>query len=249
MEIHSKSIAEAWPWIISRIVHARNHVKISVDGKPVNTIELDEPLMVIIHHPLEDMIPENSNWSESMLDNYAAQLIDPNVRGFTYTYGERLRAWSRLDYSNGVTDHGEDYYAIRKEDQLLTLSRCLRDDPNSRQAIMTTWYPGVDPNAQYPPCMIIDDLKIRHEKLHIVVYFRSNDMYAAWPQNAYGIAKMMKSIANYLKIELGTMTIISNKAHIYQYDWKAACDLIGEPELNQLLIQESGNVEPLSGEP
>ena len=216
MELRIRTIAEAWPKIIKRIIELGDIQEVIVDGEYIDTLEYPEPIMVRIGDPLNDMIPKGSGWSKQTLDIYANQLIDANQRGFVYTYGQRLRNYKGIDQIG---------YIIRR----------LRQDPTSRQALAITWKPEEDPTNEYPPCLQIIDVKLRKNKLHMSVYFRSNDMWSAWPQNAYALASTLRYLSRIIGVETGTLTMVSNAAHVYDYDWKAACELVG---LDYMLLTE-----------
>ena len=189
MEIRSRTVSEAWPKILRRIVDFGGVKYLPHHDQYV--LELDEPIVVSMSHPTIDMIPRESGWNIQTLDLYAQQFLIPTNDGFTYTYGERI--FNQVEH------------AITK----------LSHDPTSRQSIAVAWIKDRDPYMNYPPCMIVMDFKIYDDKLTTTVYFRSNDMYMAWPQNVYGIIAVMKYVAMQLGIAVGRLTTISNAPHIY----------------------------------
>jgi hypothetical protein len=94
MEIKCDTIREAWPKILSRIINFGDIVDIKVDGKVTPTLELPEPLMVILGKPEMDMITEGGIWTnKEALEIYSNDVINNRDTGHDYTYGERLRSF------------------------------------------------------------------------------------------------------------------------------------------------------------
>ena len=224
MEIIGRTIGDVWTPALRRIISMGDIKYIPHHNQYV--VELDEPLMLSVSHPLEDIIPEGSGWNKYQLELYADQYLEPfNDRGFVYTYGSRLQAFGQI------------HSVINK----------LRNDPASRQAVAITWRPVQDNMSEYPPCMMLMDFKIYGDKISTAVYFRSNDMFQAWPQNFYGIAAMAKYISTEVlgHIDIGRITTISSAPHIYVSLITDACILAyglkdGMLEANKLFERVNG---------
>jgi thymidylate synthase len=191
-----------------------DYVKIIVDGKPVLTKEYPEPIINVVTDPHINMIPEGSKWNTITLEEYSDQLLDADPRGFAYTYGERLREYRPHSYTIGC-------------DQVAEIIEKLRSDRHTRQAVACTWMPHEDNDQDYPPCMLVIDAKIRKNKLNLTTFFRSNDMFSAWPQNSYGLTKLQSYLCRALHATNGKLVFISSSAHIYEYDFQDACKLTG----------------------
>jgi len=207
MYIRSKSIQSAWLRILSSL-----HYSDLFESERGQTKELLN-LMVKITDPENDMICEHFPMGETELEDYSKQLLNPDKQGFFYTYGERLR-------NNG------------KEgvDQIDYVVKCLKENPNSRRAIAVTWIPPVDTKTDEVPCMILVDFKVRNKKLHLTAVFRSNDMFGAWPANAYGLTRLGEHVAQELGIKFGTLTTLSISAHIYEHDFNNVKSVLGVDE-------------------
>jgi len=71
------------------------------------------------------------------------------------------------------------------------------------------------------PCLQSIDTKIIRENglhyLHFSVYFRSWDLYGAFPGNMGGITLLMEYMANELGIEVGSLAFSSLKLHCYSH--------------------------------
>ena len=203
MEIKASTAAEAWPAILSRFAdqpagHPAPWQEVQTeDGQLTREIR---NLCVTVERPLEGWPIPNSGWLLPALNDYVTkEILSPYPPdGFRYTYGQRLFGWQQ--YVSQIQ------YIIEK----------LKAEPNSRRGIATTWMPPSDAHESSVPCLILVDYLLRDGELHCTAIFRSNDVYAAWPQNVYGLAKLMEHIAQAVGAEVGSLTTHSVSAHVYQ---------------------------------
>lgn len=164
-------------------------------------------------------------------------LLDPSrPEGVSYTYGERLRS------------HPE------AGDQLKELVTKLKISPHTRRGLAVLWSHGRDCSSADPPCIVVVQGDVTGGFYNHTVYLRSNDVYAAWPLNAYAQARLAELIANQLEAKVGAVTLISCSAHVYEHDWERAWKLIHnnfsalseftpDPRGNILLSLEGSNLE------
>src|SRR4030042_5291381 len=94
----------------------------------------------------------------------------------------------------------------------------LKSFPYNKGAIAVLWQPAVD---NFPvrkpwrtPCLTLIQGFCLDNKLYLTAYFRSNDMFAAWPQNAFALRKLQTEIANKLSFGVGDLITISHTAFI-----------------------------------
>lgn len=151
-------------------------------------------------------------FDEAYLKSYYDEICTDKIpEGTLYTYGSRFRAWE--------SKNGE------KIDQIQDMIEYLKKDTYRKSAIAQTWvvedeltrrYLNKDKNS---PCIILVQPNVQDGVLHLTSYIRSNDMFRAWPLNAFGLRKLQKIIATGLGVDMGTLTTISCSAHIYQDNW------------------------------
>ena len=153
-------------------------------------------------------IPDNAPLSEN-IEAYSAQIItDSPQPGIEYTYGQRLH------------EHGQIDAIINK----------LKADKANRQAIGVTWNLPKDSTSLYPPCCVVADFKVHPrtlngttvDALYLTLYFRSHDIYSAYCANIYGFRKLQEMIATFTDCVPGYIMVISNSAHVYDYDYPQA---------------------------
>ena len=151
VEIRAKTIKEAFPLILNRILTFGERVDIKSEGKIVETLEYPEPIITRIENPQTDMIPKGSFWpSKLVLDKYASDVINNTKTNFDYTYGERLRAFE-------VVEDNEDYLENVYYDQLEYIADKLARDRTSRQAVASLWKVETDVMGGNPPCCLVVD--------------------------------------------------------------------------------------------
>jgi thymidylate synthase len=187
--IRAKNTRDAWNAIMTYIdLYGENIV--TEDGQMTREIR---NLIVEIEHPGEGYPIPGSKWSITALDMYAGQILDPRDKGFDYDYGSRLARMGQIDV---VIDK-------------------LRENPNTRRAILSTRDIGIDQFAQHTPCLQIVEFLHREGKLHMTCFFRSNDMRDAWPSNIYGLTALLNYVATMADMEAGSITTHSVSAHYY----------------------------------
>lgn len=130
-------------------------------------------------------------------------------KNVAYTYGNRL-----FDFPGGV-------------DQVDFIIKKLKEEPVTRRALATVYAPAVDTLHSSPPCMSLMQLLVTEKnKLNMLVTFRSHDIFKAAIPNAYGLLCLHKHICKEVGMEIGSLTIQSQSAHIYEEDWNMAGDLL-----------------------
>ena len=194
------TIKTGWESLVKRIM--KNGVEIRDERGSITKEILNT--MVNIKNPLATEAPKGYFWTGEKLDKYSEQFLSSDKQGFIYTYGNRLRA-----HFNGI-------------DQIQEAIERLNNFKESRRAISVTWDPTVDTQNDEVPCMMLVDFKIRDGKLHTTGLWRSHDIYGAWFPNAVGLSNLAKYVASEVGSEIGTLTIHSISAHIYEVNFKEA---------------------------
>jgi thymidylate synthase len=176
-------------------------------------------LMVTVKRPLdnlEDLYPIIS-YDKKFLDNYAEQLINgpkESKNPFEYTYGERLRKrYSRLSKVTFQTLEDVEITDSEYIDQIAHVIKILNKNPNTRRAVCVTWIPSIDLKKENSPCLnwlVFYNIK---GTLHGSMGFRSHDFWGAWPENIYGLAKLLEYVAERVDKKVGSITTMSVNAH------------------------------------
>jgi thymidylate synthase len=125
-----------------------------------------------------------------------------------------------------MTSHkakGEQYtYGQYLEKQIAEVIRMYREDGyNTNQAFMAV---GDEESISLtdPPCLRMIDTRIRDNKLHFIVYFRSWDLWAGFPSNLAAIQLLKEYMANAIGVDDGELIASSKGLHLYEYSWELA---------------------------
>ncbi len=203
MLIKVPTIKTGWETLVKRIM--KNGTEItdergSVTKEILNTV-------VSIDNPMDAKAPDGYFWTGEKLDKYSEQFLSSDKQGFIYTYGNRFRA-----HFEGI-------------DQIQEAIGRLKNFKESRRAISITWDPTVDTKNDEVPCMMLVDFKVRNGKLNTTGLWRSHDIYGAWFPNAVGLSNLARYVAGEVGVEVGSLTIHSISAHIYEVNFKEAEDV------------------------
>ena len=73
-----------------------------------------------------------------------------------------------------------------------------------------------------PPCLRGIDTRIKDNRLHFVVYFRSWDLWAGFPSNLAAIQLLKEYMASEIGVADGELIGVSKGLHLYEYSWELA---------------------------
>lgn len=205
--VKAETIGEAWPRVL-RAIWSKGDL-LSKEEWGEDTKEILNLVISISAPEKEPVIPQGYPWSAERLEEYAKkEFLSTENPGFAYTYGERL-----LNYE-GVN-------------QLERVIERLKGSPKTRRSVAVSWMPKRDFDNKEVPCLVLWDWKVRDGCLHQSTVIRSNDMYGAWPANAFGLLRLQQHVASRLGVKTGGITTHSLSAHIYSHDWENVQKLIG----------------------
>lgn len=148
---------------------------------------------------------------------------------FNAPYGERIRAYGQ-NHAHGII--------INPIDQLFDAYTKLFNDKDTRQAVIIISAPMFD-NARYTiqekgkdiACNLVITFKIRHDKLNMTVFNRSNDVHwGLWGANLCQFTTIQETMLTWLKnsgddrfadLEMGEYCQVTDSLHIYLDDYGA----------------------------
>lgn len=150
---------------------------------------------------------------------------------FNAPYGERIRSYGKN------SAHGQ---VINPVDQMLDVFNKFMADKDTRQAVIVISAPAFD-NSTYTvqnkgkdmACNLVITFKIRHDKLEMTVFNRSNDAHwGLFGANLCQFTTIQETLFNWLKhsgnesmknLEMGTYTQVTDSLHIYLDAYGAKC--------------------------
>ncbi len=165
------------------------------------------------------------------LDFVTVHVNHPETRPLVPDVPQGVPPPSTMDYIESylpylMTAHkreGEQYtYGQYLETQIGEVIRMYRESGhNTNQAFMAVG----DSQSIFltdPPCLRAIDTRIRGNKLHFVVYFRSWDLWAGFPSNLAAIQLLKEYMAGEIGVDDGELIALSKGLHIYEYAWDLA---------------------------
>jgi thymidylate synthase len=113
-------------------------------------------------------------------------------------------------------------------DQLEIVYRRLRDDPDTRRAVITISNPILDWNDRSLdiPCTQTFQFLIRHNKLYMMTTMRSQDLIKGFPNDLTEFQWFQEILAGWLNIEVGPYAHFVGSLHIYETEYKATLDML-----------------------
>ncbi|MFJ2342385.1 thymidylate synthase [Streptomyces antimycoticus] len=123
-------------------------------------------------------------------------------------YGPRMRRWG------GCLD------------QLAQVITTLRQDPDSRRAVIQLYDPARDAAGHRDvPCTLGFRFQLRNGRLHMSTTMRSQDVWVGFPYDLFFTTVLQELVAGWVGADLGTYHHHVDSLHIYERDVPAAVDL------------------------
>ena len=122
---------------------------------------------------------------------------------------------------NGIF-HGA--YGLRTDGQYDHVVDKLKEDPDTRQAVVTIWNPEFDnlPGKRDYPCTVLHQFRIRRNKLNMSVYMRSNDVWLGAAYDFFQFTRVQLALCSILGVEPGAYSHHVGSLHIYETNIDAA---------------------------
>lgn len=204
--IHSSYIKDAWIQVLKHIMNFGTIKKSQYGDSQRELIGL----MVTIskEESTNPQLIDEFGFNEQELKNYIPQVTTANsVEGLEYTYGERLFNHKKIDQINNIIDQ-------------------INSEEYTRRAIAFTWNVEEDYSNPKCPCLNVVHVLVQDNTLFMTCYFRSNDMFEAWPRNCFALRALQEIICKRTNKDIGHITVISNSAHVYERSFKKINDII-----------------------
>lgn len=118
-----------------------------------------------------------------------------------HIYGYQWRSWP--DYNGGHID------------QISEVVETLKNNPDSRRIIVSSWNVADLPNMNLPPCHAFFQFYVANGKLSLQLYQRSADIFLGVPFNIASYALLLKMMAQVTGLKEGEFVHTFGDAHIY----------------------------------
>lgn len=149
-------------------------------------------------------------------------------------YGKQWREWidiqceqniyghDPLTYLNsgyeqiGYDDKSDYYFYKRTIDQLSVLIDGLKNEPDSRRHILTSWNVGELDKMSLAPCHAFSQFFVIDGKLSCSLYQRSADLFLGVPFNIASYSLLTHMLAQVCGLDVGEFIWMGGDVHIYQ---------------------------------
>lgn len=234
--VNCRTIDEAWEFWYEQIscMAKSGNTESSRDGAVVGEIlnavtTIADPTRCILKHPIRKLpmrycigellwyLSGNPRLSAIQLYTNAWDRMSDDGKTVNSNYGYIIQ--------NGW-DENMDEYSQAKFDQMKMCEELLRQDPNTRQAVIhikgqrnVIENPTKDLN-----CTVCLQFFIREGKLYMTTYMRSNDLWMGFPNDVFQFTCMQIYLAMRLNVGLGSYTHIAGSLHLYERDYQKSLE-------------------------
>jgi thymidylate synthase len=241
ISITAHCLPEAWEKAVLAVWDNGIEIKTQYD-RPDDPPSRDATVMVTVANPLaEPRIHKNFPGGPEELEAYRQEVvdgihdhwIDAAAGKWTYTYHERLFAYSPVEDIRNPKSRKP----FKKVNQIQYIIDSLSKVTHTRRAQAITWMPTADPATDDPPCLQriwcrlvadpgapgggFDKLTAGGFILNMNTHWRSRDLYKAWFMNVYALTDLQRTIAQRISekisapVAVGRYVDISDSLHIY----------------------------------
>ena len=113
----------------------------------------------------------------------------------------------------------------------------IKNDPNSRRMIVSSWNPIDIDKMALPPCHVLFQFYILDNILSCQVYQRSCDVFLGLPFNLASYAILIHMIAQQCNLEVGDLLWTGGDVHLYNNHIKPAnIQILRTPKKKPILI-------------
>ncbi len=149
-----------------------------------------------------ELLTEFLNKNPPVMTKYAKEIVHQSydiqpTGDIEYSYGARWKEWN----------------------QILNAYKILKDNPNSKRVLISTWMPyDVDANKNDVPCNINYMFLGRNNKLDMTATIRSNDFLRGTKYDYALAGFMQQSMASWTGMDVGNLYFSINSLHLYEKD-------------------------------
>ena len=226
VNIEARDLPDAWFQCVYELLDSGREYVID-HGSYVGQkrLEFDYVTVRIKYPGVRPMIPDipaglgiPNPVEEGYVETYLPYLMTPQKQqNEDYTYGERLSGWRHVK-ANGNTWPGE----VEVVNQIEAVIGMYKEKGfETNQAAMTVSVPS-DIQLKDPPCLHHIDTRIKDQRLHFMVYFRSWDLWNGFPANLGGLQLLKEYMACEIGVSDGEIIAASKGLHLYDYVWELA---------------------------
>jgi thymidylate synthase len=203
IHFHNATSAFEYYWdVISRYGVQTTHTKAYYNA----AFRLDNPELNII------ITPERK-WKLSYAEKEWAWYLSGNRS--VAEIKQHAKIWDRMHQGDDLVWSNYGYW-WKRNDQLERVKQLLREDPETRRAIVVHYdVDSVQEFSKDTPCNVMLNFYITAGRLHLTVFARSIDVWFGFCNDQYMFAKLLLKTASELSLPFGTVTFFITNLHVY----------------------------------
>ncbi|CAK0779750.1 thymidylate synthase [Gammaproteobacteria bacterium] len=101
-------------------------------------------------------------------------------------------------------------------DQMASVVEAIRTQPDSRRLIVSAWNPADLPRMALPPCHLLFQFYVAHDRLSCQLYQRSADVFLGVPFNIASYSLLTLMVAQVTGLQPGEFIHTLGDAHLYR---------------------------------
>lgn len=206
--VRGARVAEVWLGIVDRVMRFGHESPTHYGSRQKEIIDLVS--VVESEDPDTLYVPSYLPCTREQLEEYFPRVLTAaEYKDTAYTYGQRLRT----------------HFGVDQVEEIISK---LSADLDTRSATAVLWDSRTDNVGHGAPCINHIWARAREGRLYLTATIRSNDMYSAWPENAFALRRLQALVADEVssragtKLALGELVTLSESAHIYSDCWADA---------------------------
>jgi thymidylate synthase len=153
-------------------------------------------------------------------------------------YGKQWRRWRHSEFvpANEKPNWRGGFYT-EEIDQLQNALNLLKNDPNSRQNVVSAWNVGEIKQMALPPCHLLFQFQVMEGRLNCTLYQRSCDSFLGVPFNIASYSLLVHIMASMAGLKVGEFVWIGGDVHIYRNHFKQVKEQLRRlPYLSPVLL-------------
>jgi thymidylate synthase len=167
-----------------------------------------------INHPLNNKITNKTrSWNEDYAEYEWQWYVSGNPNGEEIS--KRAKIWkNHMDENSNIrSNYG---WQWQRNNQLNKVIKKLKNDCNSRQAVITIYDGKEQDTYQYDtPCTNSIHFQIINDKLCMTVNMRSNDLWFGFCNDQYCFSRLQEMVAQQVNKEIGWYFHFASNLHLY----------------------------------
>jgi len=248
--VKAETLGEAWEKAV--VAMMKEGFDRKVDAPEYQCMTKDSPMFIMVSNPVkEPKLHEKAPMTREAAEEYGKNIVfgmsKEKENKFDYSYFARLRCYpdclvraslpnvtdDEKELSGEVNRISQGKCVVRRMDQVKKAIEIFKKDPTRRSVVMHTWIPmrdlekfTLERKDTSSPCLVLIHPQLIEGKLHFFVVMKTNDLFNAWPGNAFAFSALQVFMAKEIGVEVGSYTHFSIAMQIYEDMYEQAKELM-----------------------